>query len=105
MLPLSLMHAPLLAPSNSLQPTHALAQRAIDVTLRPKNKMKVLAIYASAIASIVSTASASGIQGYYSWNWGVGSSPPGGTDGVAFTGLTDVAKAISGYPRKGKHGW
>ena len=38
------------------------------------------------------------VVGYYSWNWGKGSRGPGGANiGVAFTGLTDVSKAIAGY--------
>ena len=36
-----------------------------------------------------------GYEGYYSWNWGKGSSPPGGNNGVAFTGLTDVGKVCT----------
>eukprot|EP00729_Bicosta_minor_P004956 gene4956-4683_t len=44
--------------------------------------------------------------GYYSWNWGTGSEgSKGATDAVAFTGLVDVATAISGYPRTGSHPW
>lgn len=38
------------------------------------------------------------IVGYYSWNWGPGSTgPPFSNAGVAFTGLTDLNTAISGY--------
>lgn len=38
------------------------------------------------------------IVGYYSWNWGGGSSGPSGANyGVAFTGLVDVEQAIAGY--------
>ena len=40
----------------------------------------------------------SDIIGYYSWNWGTGSTgPPNANHGVAFTGLVDVAQAQSGY--------
>jgi len=39
------------------------------------------------------------IIGYYSWNWGAGSfGPPGANAGAAFTGYTDVKKAIDYYP-------
>merc|ERR1719412_652933 len=38
------------------------------------------------------------IIGYYSWNWGSGSTGPDGANaGCAFTGYTDVKTAISGY--------
>lgn len=38
------------------------------------------------------------IIGYYSWNWGAGSTgSPGANAGCAFTGYTDVTKAISMY--------
>jgi len=39
------------------------------------------------------------IIGYYSWNWGAGSTgPPGANAGAAFTGYTDVKTAIEYYP-------
>ena len=43
------------------------------------------------------------MKGYYSWNWGSGSTGPSGTSssddviGVAFTGLVSVQDAIKGY--------
>jgi len=38
------------------------------------------------------------IVGYYSWNWGAGSTgPPGANAGCAFTGLIDVKNAIAQY--------
>jgi hypothetical protein len=38
------------------------------------------------------------VVGYYSWNWGSGSTgPPGSNIGIAFTGLVDLSKALSGY--------
>ena len=37
------------------------------------------------------------VLGYYSWNWGAGSSIADATDGVAFTGLISVTDAIAGY--------
>lgn len=38
------------------------------------------------------------MNGYYSWNWGSGSTGAVGANvGVAFTGLVDVGAAISGY--------
>ena len=41
---------------------------------------------------------ASDMIGYYSWNWGAGSTgPAGATVGVAFTGLIDVDTAIAYY--------
>jgi hypothetical protein len=41
------------------------------------------------------------IVGYYSWNWGKGSTgPPGATHGVAFAGLPDVQRAIDAYIRE-----
>ena len=45
------------------------------------------------------------VNGYYSWNWGKGSSPKGANNGVAFTGLINVRRAIAGYPRTGAHSW
>ena len=45
------------------------------------------------------------VKGYYSWNWGSGStgsanvSPSDERIGVAFTGLVDVSSAIKGYPK------
>jgi hypothetical protein len=45
------------------------------------------------------------VKGYYSWNWGKGSSPKGANNGVAFTGLADVGSAIAGYPWTGAHSW
>jgi len=39
------------------------------------------------------------IIGYYSWNWGAGSTGPSGANaGAAFTGYTDVKTAIEYYP-------
>jgi len=39
------------------------------------------------------------IVGYYSWNWGAGSTGPSGANaGAAFTGYTDVKTAIDYYP-------
>jgi hypothetical protein len=36
--------------------------------------------------------------GYYSWNWSTGSTGPKGSNiGAAFTGYSDVTKAIEGY--------
>jgi len=38
------------------------------------------------------------ILGYYSWNWGAGSTGPAGANvGCSFTGEIDVEKAIAGY--------
>lgn len=39
------------------------------------------------------------MYGYYSWNWGSGSTGPSDANvGIAFTGYTDVTQAVSGYP-------
>jgi len=47
---------------------------------------------------LVAPSSDATIIGYYSWNWGSGSTgPPGANAGCAFTGLTDVTQAISQY--------
>lgn len=50
------------------------------------------------LAAGVGSACGSDVIGYYSWNWGSGSQgPPGANMGVAFTGLSDVQKAIAQY--------
>jgi hypothetical protein len=54
----------------------------------------------SLLALCAGTTTASAVEdiGYYSWNWGSGSSgPPGSTVGIAFTGLISVKDAIAGY--------
>ena len=52
----------------------------------------------AAIASILATAAADEVKGYYTWNWGAGShGPPGAYAGVAFTGLVSIPKAIAQY--------
>lgn len=44
------------------------------------------------------TAGSSEVIGYYSWNWGSGSTgPPGANAGCAFTGYTDVTTALADY--------
>jgi hypothetical protein len=55
-----------------------------------------------AIAILTAFASASELPspyyGYYSWNWGGGSTGTSiSNSGIAFTGLTSVTKALSGY--------
>lgn len=53
----------------------------------------------------LSNSSESQVIGYYSWGWQGGSQgPPGANLGVAFTGLIDVATAISGYTTPSLHG-
>jgi hypothetical protein len=62
--------------------------------------MSVAAVAATVVAAPVGHAAAQGDEmiGYYSWNWGKGSSgPKNATFGIGFTGITDVQAAISGY--------
>lgn len=60
----------------------------------------MIRLLVTVLGSRCSEAAAAGvappIAGYYSWNWGKGSSPAGGNNGVAFTGLTDV-RMVSGH--------
>ena len=65
----------------------------------------MLALLADAACATTAAHAPVRVKGYYSWNWGKGSSPAGANNGVAFTGLTDVRTAIAGYPRKGSHSW
>lgn len=45
---------------------------------------------------LVSAVMADEIKGYYTWNWGAGSTgPPGANAGVAFTGLINIPDAIA----------
>lgn len=57
-----------------------------------------MAKYLGVVAVVSATALPDEIIGYYSWNWGAGSTGSAGANmGCAFTGLVDVDQAIAQY--------
>jgi len=60
--------------------------------------MRVLALVVAGVSASNSSILPNEILGYYSWNWGAGSTGPSGANmGCAFTGLIDVDQAIAQY--------
>ncbi len=80
------------APVGRLSPA-ATPRRAVAREARQTWTLPVLLL-----VLLLATTDAEELVGFYSWNWGSGSTGPAGANvGVAFTGLVDLGKAVAQY--------